>query len=89
MNPDPITRATEQAYAGLTEIADRAKDLRERVKDTYREAERGVRKLRIATEEGIHDTRRQIKSHPLAAMGMVAAGAFFLGGLVGRFRSRR
>jgi len=89
MNPDALARATEQTYAGLSEIADKARDLSERVKDTYRDAERGVRKLRIATEEGIHDTRRQIKSRPFAAMAVVAAGAFFLGGLAGRFTSRR
>jgi len=88
MNRDAIARATEQAYVGISDIADRAKDLTERVKDTYRDAERGVRKLRIATEEGIQDTRRQIKSRPIVAVALVAAGAFFLGGLIGRFSRR-
>jgi hypothetical protein len=93
MDVNKIAHATEQAAAGLFEITDRLKDFSgtfaERCKDTYRDAGRGARKLRIAAEEGIADTRKQIKSHPLAAVALVASGAFLLGGVTGRLTSRR
>jgi ElaB/YqjD/DUF883 family membrane-anchored ribosome-binding protein len=75
------------------DVADKVRDISEAVsehcKNTYRDAERNVRKLRIAAEEGAHDTRKKIKSHPLAAVAMAASGAFLLGGIVGRLTGRR
>jgi ElaB/YqjD/DUF883 family membrane-anchored ribosome-binding protein len=93
MNADTLAHATEQAKAELSEIADRLRDLSEtvteRCRERYRDAEYGARKLRIAVEKGIDDTRREIKSHPLASVAVAASGAFFLGGLAGRFAGRR
>jgi hypothetical protein len=93
MNAHKFARATDQATAGLFEIASRLKVLSGTVtdqwKDTYRDAEIGVRKLRIAGAAGILHTRRRIKSHPLAAVGFVASAAFLLGGLAGRKMRRR
>jgi len=93
MNAHKFARATDHATAGLFEIASRLKDLSGTVtdqwKDTYRDAELGVRKLRIAGAEGLHHTRRRIRSHPLAAVGLVASAAFLLGGLAGRKTRRR
>lgn len=93
MNPHRLARATEQATSGLSEIAsnllESVGNVADRCKDTYRDAERGVRKLRIAGEEGIVHTRRRIKSHPLAAVAMAASGAFLLGGILGRMERRR
>jgi hypothetical protein len=87
MNAHKLARATEQATAGLSEIAHRLRDLSETAadhwKDTYSDAERGVRKLRIAGEEGIGRTRRHIKHHPLAAVALAASSAFLLGGIAG------
>jgi hypothetical protein len=83
----------EQAKAGVSDIAERVRDISESVseqcKDTYREAERNLRKLRIAAEEGAHDTRRKIKAHPLAAVAVAASAAFLLGGVLGRLTGRR
>ena len=93
MNAHKFARTTDQATAGLFEIASRLRDLSgavaDQCKDTYRDAELGVRKLRIAGEEGIHHTRRRIKSHPLAAVALAASAAFLLGGIAGRKTRRR
>jgi ElaB/YqjD/DUF883 family membrane-anchored ribosome-binding protein len=92
MNAHKFARATDQATTGLFEIASRLRDISETVadnwKDTYRDAGRGVRKLRIAGEEGVHHTRRRIKSHPLAAVALAASAAFLLGSLAG-WKTRR
>jgi ElaB/YqjD/DUF883 family membrane-anchored ribosome-binding protein len=93
MTVDALSRAKNQAKDGVSDAADRLRDISaaiaDRCLDSYRDAERGVRRLRIAAEEGVDDTRRQIKAHPLAAVVMVASGAFVLGGLVGRRTHRR
>ena len=91
MNSHKFARAT--ATAGLFEVASRLRDLSGTVtdqwKDTYRDAEIGVRKLRIAGAAGIHHARRRIKSHPLAALALAASAAFLIGGLAGRKTRRR
>ena len=93
MNADTLSRAKNHARDGVSDAADRLRDisgvLADRCLDTYRDAERGVRRLRIAAEEGVDDTRRQIKAHPFAAVALVASGAFLLGGLIGRKTHRR
>jgi len=74
-------------------MADKVRDISEEVsdrwKDTYRDAELNVRKLRIAAEEGLHHTRKRIKSRPIAALSVAASGGFLLGGLVGMLTGRR
>jgi ElaB/YqjD/DUF883 family membrane-anchored ribosome-binding protein len=93
MTVDALSRAKNQARDGVSDATDRLRDISaaiaDRCLDSYRDAERGVRRLRIAAEEGVDDTRRQIKAHPLAAVALVASGAFVLGGLVGRRTHRR
>lgn len=88
MNAQGLNRATNTARERVSDAAyklfDISEEFAERCRDSYRDAERGVRRLRIAAEEGVDGTRRRIKAHPFAAMSLVAAGAFFLGGLVGR-----
>lgn len=93
MNADTLSRAKEQARDGVSDAADKLRDISEaitgRCLDGYRDAERGVRRLRIAAEEGVDDTRRRIKAHPLRTVALVASGAFLLGGLFGRRTHRR
>jgi len=88
---DTLVHAADQANAELSRIIGRLRVLSEGIsdscRDTYRDTERGVRKLRVAAEEGIHDTRRQIKCHPLASIAVVASGAFLLGGLAAKLRN--
>lgn len=88
-----LAHAKNHGRTGVSDIADKVRDISEAVseqcKDTYREAERNLRKLRIAAEEGAHDTRKKIKSHPLAAVAVAASTAFLLGGVLGRLTGRR
>jgi len=88
-----LAHARRHARDGVLELADTVRDISEAVskqcKDTYREAERNIRKLRIVAEEGAHDTRKRIKSHPLAAVALAASAAFLLGGVIGRLTGRR
>ena len=93
MNGATLTRARDQAKNGVSDAADKLRDISETIADRcldgYRDAERNVRRLRIAAEESMDDTRRKIKAHPLASIALVASGAFLLGGLVGRGTRRR
>lgn len=93
MNADTLSRAKNQARDGVFDAADRLRDISEtftdRCLDGYRDAERSVRRLRIAAEERVDDTRKHIKAHPLVAVTLVASGAFVLGGLLGRRTHRR
>lgn len=93
MNADTLNRARDQAKDGVSDAADKLRDISEAIADRcldgYRDAERNVRRLRIAAEESMDDTRRQIKAHPLATVALVASGAFLLGGLIGRRAHRR
>jgi len=83
----------KHARDGVSDITDKVRDISEavsdRCKDTYRDAELNVRKLRIAAEEGVHHTRKRIKSGPIAAVVVAASGGLLLGGLVGRLTGRR
>jgi hypothetical protein len=92
MNTATISDAREQAKTGFFEIAEKVKDfsdnVRERCKDAYRDAERGARRMKIAAESGIDETRQQIKSRPLTAMAVVASGAFIAGAILGFFGGR-
>jgi ElaB/YqjD/DUF883 family membrane-anchored ribosome-binding protein len=93
MDANSLAEAQDQARAGVSNIAEKVRDISKAVtkhcQNTYRDAERNVRKLKVAADEGVHDTRKQIRLHPLAAVAMAASGAFFLGGLIGRLTSRR
>lgn len=93
MNAATLSRAKDHARGGVSDAADKLRDISEtiaeRCLDGYRDAERNVRRLRIAAEERVDDTRRQIKAHPLAAMALVASGGLLLGGILGRRTNRR
>lgn len=93
MNGHSLAHATRQARSGVSDIADAVRDISEAVskqcKTTYRDAGRNARKLRVVAEEGVHDTRKKIKSHPLASIAVTASAAFFLGSIVGRSIGRR
>ncbi|HEX5433553.1 MAG TPA: hypothetical protein VFY05_04900 [Candidatus Angelobacter sp.] len=93
MKADSITRAGEQIKANVSEIADKARDISVKVKeqwgDTYRDLERGARRVKFATEERAADVRHQIKSRPLTVVCSVAAGSFSLGLLVGLLLGRK
>jgi ElaB/YqjD/DUF883 family membrane-anchored ribosome-binding protein len=81
------TDILENAGDQLTDLAEKARDISSRVKDrwndTYRDLERGVRKAKMAAEEGVDDARRRIKDRPIATVAAVAGGAFVVGLLAG------
>jgi hypothetical protein len=81
------TDILETAGDQLTDITEKARDISGRVKDrwndTYRDVERGVRRAKLAAEEGVDDARRRIKAHPIATVAAVAGGAFAVGLLTG------
>lgn len=87
------TDILENAGDQLTDIAGKARDISSRVKerwnDTYRDVERGVRKARVAAEEGVDDARRRIKARPIATVAAVAGGAFAVGLLTGWIVGKR
>ena len=93
MKTDSFTRAGEQIKTNVSELADKARDISVKVKeqwdDTYRDLERGARRVKFATEERMDDVRHQIKSRPFTVVGSVAAGAFSVGLLTGLLLGRK
>lgn len=90
MRAQALTRATKEGVSGAAgRLFEISEEFAARCRDSYRDAERGVRRLRIAAEEGVDHTRRQIKAHPLATAALVAGGAFLLGSLVSKRKGRR
>jgi len=93
MKTESFTRAGEQIRANVSEMADKAREITDKVKeqwdDTYHDLERSARRVRSAADERADDFRRQIKSRPLAVVASVAAGAFSLGLLAGLLLGRR
>jgi len=87
MNSETLTNAEEQVRAGLSDFADKVKgfsdNVTERWRDVRADAGRRAKRIKIAAEEGIADTRHRIKSRPLSSVVIVASGAFLLGGLAG------
>jgi len=81
------TDILENAGDQLNDIADKARDISSRVRnrwnDTYRDVERGVRRAKLAAEDGVDDARRRIKERPIATVAAVAGGAFVVGLLTG------
>jgi ElaB/YqjD/DUF883 family membrane-anchored ribosome-binding protein len=92
-NAQALSHATSYARQSVSSAAGKlfeiSEDFAARCRDSYHDAERGVRRLRIAAEESVDHTRRQIKAHPLATVALVGAGAFLIGGIVGRRNGRR
>jgi ElaB/YqjD/DUF883 family membrane-anchored ribosome-binding protein len=87
MNGTAFARAGEQVVDNITEFAEKARDISERVKeqwgDTYHDLRKGARRARIAAAEGVIEARRQIKAKPLRSVGVVAGFAFTFGLLTG------
>jgi hypothetical protein len=87
MNTETLTNSGEQLREGLSEFAGKVKGFSDDVTDLWRNARadagRSARKIKIAAEEGIAETRHKIKSRPFSSVALVAFGACLLGGLVG------
>ena len=87
MNTETIANSGEQLREGLSEFAGKVKGFSDDVTDLWRNARadagRNARKIKIAAEEGIAETRHRIRSRPISSVAIVASGAFVVGGLVG------
>jgi len=87
MKAENLASAGEQVRTNVAEIAEKARDLSAKVKesldDTYHDLGRSVRRAKAAAEDRIEDVRHQVKTRPLTAVATVAAGAFVVGMLTG------
>lgn len=94
MNSETAARMATQVRENVAEIADKAKDftnkVKERLDDTYHDLGRTVRRAKTAAEDRIEDVRGTVRERPLTSVATVAAGAFavglFTGWLLGRQR---
>jgi ElaB/YqjD/DUF883 family membrane-anchored ribosome-binding protein len=81
-----------QLKENISTIAEKAKDLSSGVKDrldeTYQDAERAVCRAKAVAEERIDDVRSTVKKRPLTSVFTVAAVTFaaglFTGWLIGQ-----
>jgi hypothetical protein len=85
MKTETLADTTKKVRTALSDIKvrDFSDSVKERCKDTYEAAQRGVRRMRAATEKGIEETRHSFKSHPIRFITVIACAAFILGGATG------
>ena len=83
----------EQLKARFDDTLDKAKEISEQIKQgvdtTYRSIGRGVRRMKVASEEADEDVRDGIKKRPLTTVAAVGAGTFALGLLAGWLLTRK
>ena len=93
MKAENLASAGEQIRTNVAEIAEKARDLSSKVKesldDTYNDLGRSVRRAKAVAEDKIEDVRHRVKARPLAAVTTVAAGAFVVGILTGWLIGRK
>jgi ElaB/YqjD/DUF883 family membrane-anchored ribosome-binding protein len=93
MKAENFASAGEQMRTNVAEIAEKARDLSTKVKesldDTYNDLGRTVRRAKAVAEDKIEDVRHHVKARPLAAVTTVAAGAFVAGILTGWLIGRK
>jgi ElaB/YqjD/DUF883 family membrane-anchored ribosome-binding protein len=93
MKAENLVSAGEQIRSNVAEIAEKARDLSSKVKDslddTYNDLGRSVRRAKAVAEDKIEDVRHRVKARPLAAVTTVAASAFVVGMLAGWLIGRK
>lgn len=93
MRTETVIPTLEDLKAGASEVAEMARDISSRVGrklDTaYDNARRTARHVKVAAEDAVEDTRREIKENPLTAVTLTALGAFAIGMAAGWLASRR
>jgi ElaB/YqjD/DUF883 family membrane-anchored ribosome-binding protein len=84
MPTEGIAYATEQIKTEIASGVEKLKDLSGTLKENFetaqREIRRGVQRGKVAAEERLDETRRTIKSHPMASVA-ISAGAGLVVGL--------
>jgi len=88
-----LHNAGEQVRANVAEIADKAREISDKVKeqwgDTYHDLEKGVRRAQVAGERSLDDARKRIKGQPITAVATVGIAAFAVGLLAGLVLGRK
>jgi len=88
-----IHNATEQVRANVAEMAEKARDISNKVKDqwsdTYRDLEKGVRRAQVAGERSLDDARERIKDKPITSVATVGIAAFAIGLFAGLILGRK
>jgi ElaB/YqjD/DUF883 family membrane-anchored ribosome-binding protein len=88
-----LHNAGEQVRANVAEIADKAREISEKVKeqwgDTYHDLEKGVRRAQVAGERSLDDARKRIKGQPITAVATVGIAAFAVGLFAGLVLGRK
>ena len=85
--------ASEQVKNNVAEMAEKARDISNKVKeqwgDTYRDLEKGVRRAQKAGERGLDDARERIKDQPITSVATVGIAAFAIGLFAGLVLGRK
>lgn len=88
-----LNHATETVRANVAEIADKARDISNKMKeqwsDTYRDLEKGVRRAQVAGERGLDEARGRIKDQPITSVATVGIAAFAIGLFAGLVLGRK
>ena len=93
MRTETVIPTLEDLKTGASEVAEMARDISSRagrkLDTAYNNARRSMRHFKVAAEDAVEDTRREIKDNPLTAVTLAAAGAFVIGMAAGWLASRR
>ena len=88
-----LNYAGEKVRANVAEMAEKARDISNKVKeqwgDSYRDLEQGVNRAREAGERSLEDARAQIKDKPITAVATVGIATFAIGLFVGLLLGRK
>ncbi len=88
-----LHNAGEQVRANVAEIADKAREISEKVKeqwgDAYHDLEKGVHRAQVAGERSLDDARKRIKGQPITAVATVGIAAFAVGLFAGLVLGRK
>lgn len=93
MRNEGVIPAIEDLKNGASEVAEIARDFSAKVgrgiETAYDDVRRKARRIKVATEDAVEETRHEIKEHPLTAVALTAFGAFAIGMAAGWFAGRR
>jgi|GEM_PF-6596282 ElaB/YqjD/DUF883 family membrane-anchored ribosome-binding protein len=88
-----LNYAGEQVRANVAEMAEKARDISNKVKeqwgDSYRDLEKGVNRAKVAGERSLKDARKQIQDKPMTAVAIVGIAAFAIGLFAGLVLGRK
>jgi ElaB/YqjD/DUF883 family membrane-anchored ribosome-binding protein len=88
-----LNNATEQVRTNVAEMADKAREISNKMKDqwsdTYRDVEKSVRRVQVASERGLDEARHRIKDKQITSVATVGIVAFSIGLFAGLVLGRK